>query len=178
MHGGLVWHKHRGIQTFIARCLCNAGIPHKLEVSLAQDALRDADIHLPNWDQGAGLAIDVSVVHECPNSMAGCSPEGARGILRARFLAKFAKYDARSRAIGARFTDLILSTWGTFGPKSADTWQELVSRLSAHVAGMVKSALVAELHQGLSVALMQGVGLQLYVALMQRVACSCIRFNV
>ena len=66
MHGGLVWHRHRGIQTFIARCLRNAGIPHKLEVSVSHDALRDADIHLPNWDQGAGLAIDVSVVHACP----------------------------------------------------------------------------------------------------------------
>ena len=100
MHVGLVWHRHRGIQTYIARCLRNAGIPHKLEVSMAHDALRDADIYLPNWDQGGGLAIDVSVVHACPSSMADRSPEGARGILRARSLAKFAKYDARSRAIG------------------------------------------------------------------------------
>ena len=70
------WQRHQCIQSLMARCFRQAGIPHRLEVSILGDQKRDADILLPQWESGAGWAIDFGVCHVCPPSMQECSLQG------------------------------------------------------------------------------------------------------
>ncbi len=74
---------------------------------------------------------------------------------------KQGKYAERARAVGARFSDFFMSTWGSFGPGACESWQEIVRRLAAGLSGRDWATHIAELHQGLSHVLMAGVGRQL-----------------
>ena len=58
-----LWERHLGIQSYLSRCLQASAIPHRREQSAAGDLKRDADILIPSWDTGQGLAIDVGVAH-------------------------------------------------------------------------------------------------------------------
>ncbi len=55
---------------------------------------------------------------------------------------------------------------GAFAPSCHETWTELVRRIAAHRGGPTRSLLVEEIHQGLSHALLRGVGKQLRSLLM------------
>jgi hypothetical protein len=156
-----LWERHLGIQSYISRCLLHSGIPYKCEVSMNNDTKRDADILLQRWENGAGLAIDVAVCHSTPPSMPNISTTHADSLLANRADRKRAKYQARCTAIGARFEPLVLSTWGTFSPGGESTWRDIVRRLATSYTGGARHTRIAELHQGLSVALMRGVGKQL-----------------
>ena len=81
--------------------------------------------------------------------------------MEARGRRKQLKYADRARAVGARFSEFIISTWGSFGPGARDAWQDIVRRLAAGKVGEDRTTHIAELHQGLSHALMAGVGKQL-----------------
>ena len=82
----------------------------------------------------------------------------AATILSNRCLRKDTKYAERCSAAGFAFRPLVQSTWGAFAPSCQDTWMDLVRRMAAHRGGPARSLLVEEFHQGLSHALMRGVG--------------------
>jgi hypothetical protein len=125
------------------------------------DTKRDADILLQRWESGAGLALDVAVCHSTPPSMPNITTTHADSLLANRADRKRTKYQARCTAIGARFEPLILSTWGAFSTGGETTWRDIVRRLATSYMGGARNTRIAELHQGLSVALMRGVGKQL-----------------
>ena len=161
------WQRHLGIQTFVSRCLQARGIPFHLEQSALGDAKRDADILLPAWSSGAGLAIDVGVCHPCPPSAQVRTPEQGMQVLQHRADRKRKKYGPRCATTGCRFEPMVLSTWGQFAPACQVVWTELLRRLASHRSGSGRSGVITELHQGLSVALHLGVANQL--TLMQHV---------
>ena len=72
------WQRHQCIQSFMARCFRQAGIPHRLEVSILGDQKRDADILCPQWESGAGWAIDFECAM-CAPVHAGLFPAGVTG---------------------------------------------------------------------------------------------------
>ena len=162
------WERHLGVQSFLCRCLQHAAIPHKREQSMLGDLKRDADVLIPSWDAGVGLAVDVGVCHPFPPSMDPCSVAAAADVMSNRCLGKETKYSDRCREANCTFRPLVLSTWGAFAPSCADTWQDLVRRMAAHRGGPGRTAVMEELHQGLSHALMLGVGRQLRSLLMTR----------
>ena len=161
------WQRHLGIQTFISRCLQARGIPFHLEQSAMGDAKRDADILLPAWSGGAGLAIDVGVCHPCPPSALVRTSDQGTQLLLHRADRKRTKYGPRCASNGCRFEPLVISTWGQFAPACQAVWTELVRRLASHRTGASRSLAMTALHQGLSVALHIGVANQL--TLMQHV---------
>ena len=67
-----------------------------------------------------------------------------------------------------RFEPFVLSTWGSYGPGAQHLWKDLVRRIAAHSRGKAREWLVDELNQGLSHALMTGVGRQLQSQLIAR----------
>ena len=93
--------------------------------------------------------------------MQDCSLQVSQAIMETRGRRKQLKSADRARAVGARFSDFIISTWGFFGPGAREAWQDIVRRLAAGKVGEDRTTYIAELHQGLSHALMAGVGKQL-----------------
>ena len=67
-----------------------------------------------------------------------------------------------------RFEPFVISTWGSFGPGAQHLWKDLVKRIASHSRGKAREWLIDELHQGLSHALMTGVGKQLQSQLIAR----------
>jgi hypothetical protein len=57
------WERHLGISSHLSWCLQSSAIPHHREQSAAGDLKRDADILIPSWEAGRGLAIDVGITH-------------------------------------------------------------------------------------------------------------------
>ncbi len=161
-----LWERHLGIQSFLSRCLQASAIPHRREQSAAGDLKRDADILIPSWEAGRGLAIDVGVAHAYPPGNDNSTVPAAATILSNRCLRKETKYSERCTATGFLFRPLVQSTWGAFAPSCQETWMDLVRRMAAHRGGPARSLLVEEFHQGLSHALMRGVGKQLRSLLM------------
>ena len=99
---------HQCIQSFMA------------QVSNLGDKKKDADILLPQWENGAGWDMYFGVCHNCPPSMPDCSLQASRAIMKTRGQRKQLKYADRARAVGARFPDVIISTWCSFGPTDRD----------------------------------------------------------
>jgi hypothetical protein len=160
------WERHLGIQSYLSRCLQSSAIPHRREQSAAGDLKRDADILIPSWEAGRGLAIDVGIAHPYPPGQDHSTVSAAATILSNRCLRKDTKYSERCTSAGFSFRPLVQSTWGAFAPSCHETWTELVRRMAAHRGGPSRSLLVEEIHQGLSHALMRGVGKQLRSLLM------------
>ena len=90
----------------------------------------------------------------------------AATILSNRCLRKDTKDAERCSAAVFAFRPLVQSTWGAFAPSCQDTWMDLVRRMAAHRGGPARSLLAEEFHQGLSHALMRGVGKKLRYLLM------------
>ncbi len=63
---------------------------------------------------------------------------------------------------------MVLGTWGAFTPSFQDTLTDVVRRTAAHRSGPARASAVEEFHQGLSHALMRGLGRQLRSLLMAR----------
>ena len=88
-------------------------------------------------------------------------PEDASRILDARAARKVSKYQDVCRSSGRAFTPFVVSTWGKLEASAMTLWRDIVRKCVSHLAGPGRSARMAELHQGLSLALMRGVARQL-----------------
>jgi hypothetical protein len=157
------WERHFGIQDYLGRCLRSHCLPHRLEeqVDPSADTNLRTDVTLCRWNGVADVALDIAVCHPCPLSLDPATPEACRKVLENRSTRKNTKYLAKCAAKGQEFRPFVLSTWGQFGPGSGTMGQELVRRLASARAGTFREEQVASLHQGLSLALMKGVGKQL-----------------
>ncbi len=104
------WERHLGIQSYLSLCLQNAAIPHRREQSMAGDLKRDADILIPSWDAGTGLAIDVGICHPYPPGTDNTSATAAAKIMSDRCFRKESKYSERCQLAGCTFCPMVLST--------------------------------------------------------------------
>lgn len=157
------WERHSGVQTYLGRCLRAHCLPHRLEEAVDNNVgngLR-TDVTLCRWDRGADLALDIAVCHPCPLSMDVVTTESARSVLANRSTRKLAKYQPTCAGRGQTFSPFVLSTWGLFAPGAGNVWQEMVRKMGASRSGSFRMEEVASLHQGLSMALMKGIGNQL-----------------
>jgi hypothetical protein len=108
------WERHLGIQSYLSRCLQSSAIPHRREQSASGDLKRDADILIPSWEAGRGLAIDVGIAHPYPPGQDHTTVSAAATILSNRCLRKDIKYSERCTASGFSFRPLVQSIWGAF----------------------------------------------------------------
>ena len=69
----------------LSRCLHNAAIPHRREQSMAGDLKRDAEILIPSWDAGTGLAINVGICNPYPPEWTTHHPSCSQGSERSLF---------------------------------------------------------------------------------------------
>ena len=105
--------------------------------------------------------MDVGICHPCPLTLEPMTSQKSDDLVRSRVEGKDAKYKELCRAAGQRFHPFIITTWGSFGPGAEALWKEMVKRVAAPMRGRAREWRVEELQQGLSLALMAGVGRQL-----------------
>jgi len=120
--------RYLGTQSFFCQVLTQARIPHDLEVDIAGDGRRSADVLLRAGDGRRDLAVDLTIVH--PNPGTGWPLRGSA----ATFLKDKGEQKNRENAdscgrMGVDFSPMVFDTWGGLHGAGKDVVKAIFARL-------------------------------------------------